>query len=359
MSAHWVLLENPWQVRAADFPEAGDPDEKLAFVVNYAVLAPSILNTQPWKFRIAGGAVTLHADRTRILPVVDPDGRELLLSCGAALFNLCTAIRSFGCRPQLTMFPDPRDSDLLACVELSAATPSARDRKLREAIPERRTVRQPFQERPLPKKLLADLSQAAEQEGATLSFIEDAEPKRRIAELVADAERIHLADPAFRTELSRWIQKRVNEAHDQGGEALFRLGAAGHTPQPDSETALFTQTAASVARGFATAEEAAAHERVRVEASPLLVLLATARDRPQDWLAAGQALQHVLLTATLAGAAASYLNPPIELPGLRPRVAAAFGARDMPQVLLRLGYGPDIPPAPRRPVRDVLIVSPR
>jgi nitroreductase len=355
-----LLLGDPWQVSAAAYPEAGSAKEKLAFLLNYAVLAPSILNTQPWKFVVKDGAVELHADRGRRLPIVDPDGRELLLSCGAALFNLCIAMRSFGHRADVRAFQNGKDSDLLAEVELAAAeTPSDLDRELRDAIPKRRTVRRPFAERPLPAELLNELSEAAASKGAVLSRAEDAHSKSQVAELVAEAERLHLADTDYRNELSAWIQQRIGEARGQDSEAAVRLGMGGSTPDPRTMAEdLFVPLAASVARTFTSAEAAASHQQARTVGAPAVVLLTTPHDSPGDWLAAGQALQRVLLTATLAGVSSSYLNPPVEIPGLRSRIAAAFGRHDVPQAMLRLGYGPDVPPSSRRSVTEVVTFTP-
>jgi hypothetical protein len=348
-------LEDPWQVSRDIFPQAGSPDEKLCFLLNYAVLAPSILNTQPWKFHIEEGSVKLRADRERMLPVVDPEGREVLLSCGAALFNLCTAMRSFGHAAEMTILPDPHDRNLLAVVTLGAAlVPSDLDWQLCDAIPKRRTVRRSFENRPLPQELRDGMCHAADREDAVLSFADSHQAKAQVAELVAEAERIHLADPEFRNELSKWIQERISEARALDSEALVRLRTGGYTPEPRAVSDLFVPIAASVARSFSTGDAAAAHQQAHTEASPAVALLSTRKDTPRDWLAGGQALQRVLLTATLANATSSYLNPPIEVPSLRHRIAAAFGRRDRPQILLRFGYGPEIPPTPRRPVRQVV-----
>jgi hypothetical protein len=354
-----LLLGDPWQVSAAAYPEAGSAEEKIVFLLNYAVLAPSILNTQPWKFAVKNGAVELYADRGRRLPIVDPDGRELLLSCGAALFNLCTAMRSFGHRADVRIRPNEKDDDLLAEVTLAVAeTPSDLDRRLRDAIPKRRTVRRPFEERPLPDELLDELSEAAGREGAVLSLTEDAHGKSQVAELVAEAERLHLANPAYRNELSTWIQQRIGEARGQDSEAAVRLGLGGSTLDPRATDDLFVPLAASVARTFTSADAAAAHQQARTAGAPAVILLTTPHDSPRDWLAGGQALQRVLLTATLAGVSSSYLDRPVEIPSLRTRIAAAFGRQDVPQALLRLGYGPDVPPASRRPVTEVITFTP-
>ena len=90
------VLSDPWEVFEADFPKTRDAGEKLRFLLNYAVLAPSGHNTQPWLFKVRNSEVELYTDRTRGLPVVDPEDRALVISCGAALFNLRAAVRHFG-----------------------------------------------------------------------------------------------------------------------------------------------------------------------------------------------------------------------------------------------------------------------
>ena len=85
-----------WNVSENEFPSEGTTRDKLKFVLNYAILAPSGHNTQPWLFKIVDDKIELYADRTRSLPVVDPDDRELTISCGAALYHIQLAIRHFG-----------------------------------------------------------------------------------------------------------------------------------------------------------------------------------------------------------------------------------------------------------------------
>ncbi len=351
-----LALDDPWQVKAEDFPETGIDKAKLLFLTNYAVLAPSILNVQPWRFRITDGSMDFFADRSRMLPVADPAGRELTVSCGAALLNLRVAALAFGHDLQVETFPDRNEPDLLARLRLSAAGPaSAADRRLRDAILARRTDRAAFEDRQPQQDLLDELGQAARREGATLAFIHRIEDKRRAAELVAEAERIHLTTPEFRTEISDWIRRRQAEGYGPPAETSWGIGGpAGHTPPAADGPDLFTQKAADLARTFASPDAAAAHQYASAEASPVLALLVTQRDTAREWLAAGQALERALLTATAAGLSASYLNPPIELVDLRRRLAPIFGLEGHPQVLMRFGYGQVTPPSPRRPVSAVV-----
>ena len=109
-----------WNISEQDFPSTGSKYDKLKFFLNYAILAPSSHNTQPWLFKIADNSVELYADRTRALPVVDPEDRELTISCGAALYHLLLTIRHFGYEYKLEVLPlipisqEKVDSDLLA-----------------------------------------------------------------------------------------------------------------------------------------------------------------------------------------------------------------------------------------------------
>ena len=350
-----LLLDDPRQITPAAFDRARDHGERLAVLLNYAVLAPSILNVQPWRFRIEDDTLALYIDRSRALPVTDPTGRELTISCGAALLNLRVAARAFGQDPEVDTLPDPDDADLLARVRLRAASPSEPDRRLRDAIPARRTNRSAFEDRPLPKDLVEALRAAVASEGATLTLLLEAgEARDRVAALIADAELIHLGNPAFRRELIEWAWRRIGEAQQREGEARWRLGAAGYTPEPVNQSEVARALAAAASRTLMSDEEAAIVARSRAEAAPALALLTTPEDDRRAWLAAGQALQRALLVATASGISASFLSPPVEIPHLRPQVGEAFGAAGVPQLLLRFGYGPEIAAAPRRPTEEVV-----
>lgn len=149
---------DPWEVQETDFPGVGSDEDRLRFLVSFAVLAPSGHNTQPWIFSVIDGSIDLYADRTLALPVVDPEDRELLISCGAAIFHLLVAIRRFGRRGDMALLPDPADEDLLARVSLGGPVqPTPEDLSLFEAIPRRHTNRKRFEPRPLPPALMRAL----------------------------------------------------------------------------------------------------------------------------------------------------------------------------------------------------------
>jgi hypothetical protein len=137
-----------WAVSEDHFPSFGSIKEKFKFFVRYAILAPSGHNTQPWVFEVHDELLNLYADRTRALPVIDPDDRELIISCGAALTNLVVTMKYFGFEPEITYFPSETDNDLLASIKVETRDyqPTDLDKLFFKAIPNRRTNRLPFAE---------------------------------------------------------------------------------------------------------------------------------------------------------------------------------------------------------------------
>ncbi len=342
MTRAW--LEDPWQVAEHDFPRYATPEVQLRFLLNYAVLAPSVHNTQPWRFRVVGSEVELYADRTRALPVADPEDRQLIMSCGAALFHLQVAMRHFGHQPQVRLLPDPDDPDLLAFVRLGPPEPATlMDHRLFRAIKKRRTNRLPFESRPVPEAELWALERAVEQEGAHLVIVQERTKRYELAELIAEADRQQTSDPRFRRELAAWTHPARNESKD-GLPLTARglrewLGPAGPF----------------VLRTFLWARGQVARDRQLAEGSPVLLVLLTDQDEPMAWLRAGQALDRLLLQAADYGLAASFLNQPIEVAEVRTRLRRWLATEKWPQTILRLGYGPPVAPTPRRPIQEVLL----
>lgn len=318
---------------------------KLRHAVQCAVLAPSSHNSQPWHFIVEDDAITLCADRMRALPVVDPFDRELIISCGAALMNLRIALNYYGFAYRITLFPSEVDPDVLAHVRLEhAGFKDASLPPLFDAIAERATVRKPFERAPLSDSVKRALTDAGEAEGAHVVCIDDAKARARIAELIAEADAQQFADPRFRRELACWIHPKRSldgmPTEAAGVAALLDFGVP---------------IVASAIRTFDVGGGMAAMHRELLEGSPLLLLIATDRDDREAWLAAGQALERVLLRAVNSGLAASYLNQPIEVSSLRERLCAEIGLHATPQLLLRIGHGPQaVERSPRRPLSDVI-----
>lgn len=333
----------PWDVSADAYPEGGAAEDMLTFLVRYAVLAPSGHNTQPWLFSVDGTTMTLRADRTRALPVVDPDDRELTMSCGAALLNLRLALRRFGwADDRAVVMPDRSDPDLLARVDLVAADPAAPDERLLfDAITSRRTTRERFANRPVPADAWRALEDDARREGAWLHRV-DGQARAALVDLVAEGDRVQMSDRRFRRELAGWI--RSNHSARRRGLRGYGLGMGE----------VMSLAGPVVVRTFDVGRGQAARDRELAEHSPVLAVLGTAGDSPADWMAAGQAMERILLRACSLGLRASFLNQPVEVPSLRPRVAALVGCEpDRPQLVMRFGYGPQARPEPREPAERV------
>lgn len=332
----------PWNVSIDGFPENGSVEEQLRYLVRFAVLAPSSHNTQPWAFRVAGDTVELFSDRTRSLPVTDPEDRELTISCGAALLLLRLAMRYYGRRDETVLLPDPERPTLLARVRRGAPyEPTREECRLFEAIPHRHCHRSDFEPREVPERLLNSLERATEVEGARVHLVTDAK-RRLVAGLVADADHIQGGDPAFRRELARWVHPNHTELPDGVPGYAFGMGELTSLLGP-----LFI---ANVNWGAAQARE----DRHAAEESPVLAVLETPHNSPLDWLLAGEALARMLLAATAAGVSASFLNQPVQVLELRPHLARILGLAGYPQLVIRLGYGSGDRPTPRRAAEEVL-----
>ena len=300
--------------------------------------APSSHNTQPWLFRVRATGVELLADRGRALSVNDPDNRELVISCGAALLNLRIAALAAGIACDTQLLPDSAEPDLLARITLTASSPSPDAGGLAVEVSRRRTAREPLADTPLPSDAAAALADAAAQEGAWWVLLADEGRRLEVADLVAAGDAAQWADPRWRAELAAWMHP-----HREGD------GLAMPT--------LVAPVARLVVRTFDLGKQVGAKDRALVASAPLLAVLGTNGDGPGDWLAAGQALQRVLLTACGRGLQASYFNQPVQVAALRPRLQRLAGHPGHPQLLLRLGIPKrEAPPSPRRRLEDVILV---
>jgi hypothetical protein len=352
------------------FPVNGSGAEKLAFLVQYAAMAPSKYNVQPWLFDVCNVSADLICERHGALRVADPESRELIMSCGAALFNFRVAAARYGCGVVIEPFPERGNHHLTARISLaspvagaacSGSPPPERPgdaeksgivngrsspstRQLFEAIPLRRTCRRRFSEEVPPDRVLASFRKAAAAEGAWLHTIRNRWTQRMIARLVAKADREQMSNRLFRRELAAWIRG----AHSPDGLPASAFGVQGLPP-------FMAPGLSGLLKLADLGGLTAARNRRLAESSPVLAVLGSADDTPEAWLAAGQALQSVLLHAAAAGLSASFLNQPVQVRQLRADLLYLVGRTGHPQALIRLGYGTSINPTPRRPLREIVV----
>jgi nitroreductase len=333
---------DPWSVSEADFPADATDREQLRHMVAYAVLAPSAHNSQPWRFRVTEAGIELYADRARGLPIGDPDGRELTISCGAALFFLRVALRRFGHMDRIHLFPDPAKPDLLALVSRGDEVRASREvLTLFRAIRERRTHRPAFADQEPTPPDLAALREAAEDEGGWMRPL-GGPLRSEVAALVEQADHRQYADGAFRRELASWIRPSARGVED--GIPAYALGI------PD----LLAPLGPALMGRLNLGGMRGGSDRRAAETAPLLAVLGTEGDRRSDWLNAGQALARVLLAGRARGLSAAFLNQPVQVPELRSRLREMLGREGWPQLIVRMGYGQELRPTPRRGVNDVL-----
>ncbi|WP_030927030.1 Acg family FMN-binding oxidoreductase [Streptomyces sp. NRRL S-646] len=316
-------------------------------LVAAATAAPSLHNAQPWRFRHhrADAILEVRADFERAMPHTDPDNRALHLGCGAALFNLRIAAAEHGLHTDTRLLPDPADGELLAVVQLDDSHRPDRDlATLFPAIARRHTSRHPFQDKPIPVAVQDALSDAALQEGAELVF-PDAWHVESLLEHVRDVEGRDSLHPEGFEDVERWTRIGAESAGTAVDGILER--AFGPSKQPGR----------APVRDFAGRHPVPGRPTAVFETTPHLALLGTRNDRPDDWLRAGQALERVLLLATLDGLATSLTSHALERADLRELARDPRSAMGFVHMVLRLGYGPVGTGTPRRPVHEVLEID--
>ena len=341
--------------------------EQIArYIVAEAVWAPSVNNTQPWRF-MAGREpprqpdsqraseqdsqqISLHADPDRRLAAADPEGRELMISCGAALFNVRLALRSLGYVPETSVLPDPGQPTLVARVSWRERAPIDEfERRLFSQIRKRRTHRGAFDPEPLPSDLLAALRSGAARDGAALRIVADDGRRAALATAVETAEHQLRQDGERLRELARWTPAPGSACRD-GVPATSYPARAEHT-HPDFPGRDFAR-----GHGWGMPPLSSA---TSIRAAGVAGLLTTAADRPLDWVNAGQALQRIMLTASASGAAVALHSQPLELPLLREFIRTQLSDGAYPHLVLRIGVVTQMAVSVRRDPGHVLFVPGR
>lgn len=319
--------------------------DELESAVAFAVLAPSLHNTQPWLFSQDGDSVVVRADTSRWLREQDPIGRELLISCGGAVRHLVLGLRVQGLDLRWELLPRPDlDPDEVAVVTVTGRRPaSAHDQELGTAASLRHTDRSRFSETPLASEVLDRMRQLAEREGCFLDVLDD-DDVLELAVLTEHADRLLREDATTRGEQDRWTSDLARPAEGVPADALPDHGARRGSPVR--------------LRDFLTepAEPAGPAGEPPPAEHPTLVVLGTESDDRRAWIRCGWTLSELLLTLTCEGLVASPLTQALEVPGLRTRLRAALGLQGNPQMVLRLGHpgGPGSPQTGRRSIGEVL-----
>ena len=312
---------------------------ELEHLVQMATYAPSVHNTQPWCFTPTREGLQLEADRSRQLEVIDPEGRELLMSCGAALHHLEVAARALSLDLDIEVLPLDRTSTGLARIHLRrGTTPSPAEQAASVAILHRHTHRGRFADERVPMAQLERLRQVVEQQGAMFRPV-SADELIEVEVLVSRAEQALLQTPGYADELTRWVWHDDSVDRSDG----LPLAAVEHGP---------SRAESLQGRQF-DGQPAALPQEPPTAEHPTVVVVSTTGDSPVDWLEAGRALSALLLTATDQELLAQPIGQVIDVPSSRRALQQALHLLGTPQMLLRLGRGKSVPLTPRRPVDEV------
>jgi len=323
-------------------------DEVATYVVGSAVWAPSVHNTQPWRFTAAGAEITLHADVSRQLRVADMQGREMMISCGAALFTAKLALRSLGYVPETRVLPDPADPLIVARLRWRRqASPTVAEERLFDQITRRRTHRGGFEPLPPDPGLLEALRHDAAEHRTALRVAITDQARAVLAAITDMAEQIERLDAAYARELTAW-------APPPGSTRLDGVSASSYPARPELMSPYFPGRDFAAGRGWGLPSATA------ISASRfagLVCLVTTPADGPAAWVDAGQALQRILLRSATFGVAAALHSQPVEVGWLREAIRAQLGDGSYPQLLLRLGTVLQNAVSLRRPAESVLTKS--
>jgi hypothetical protein len=308
-----------------------------------ATFAPSVHNTQPWRFELRPNKLSVIADPTRQLQVLDPTGRQLMISCGCALFNVRTALAASGVGVEIQRRPDPAQSSLLADVIASDIRDGSVDpiAALDNVIELRRTNRRQFVDEEVPSDLITSLERAAQSEDSVLFVVRSEDDRLALARLSQRADAIQNANPAYRAELRAWTTNDGTRPDGVPITAVPHVDGSAHDEIP--------------IRDFDTSGLGVLPAQTRSSHNQCLLLLGSDSDDPAAWLRVGEALERILLEVTRQGFTASPLTQVIEIPATRAALREDLGLRMYPHILLRVGRAASTPATHRRRLVDVLV----
>jgi hypothetical protein len=315
--------------------------EQIDVLLGAAVAAPSMHNTQPWRFETHGRVIDVYLDGSRALPAEDPSGRAMRIAAGAATFNLRCAAASMGFGTWFGLLPDPQEPDLVARIVVEhTADPDPILRGLHAEIPRRHTSRVPVRPVPLSTDDRTALARAAFAEEAELTWLPPAEVTE-VLSLLLDTDLREIGDWHRTAERARWV------GGDRSADGV-----------PSAVLGPRSTTYPSPVRDLGASPADRARPQQPFEPEPALAILSTEGDTAADQLAAGLALERVLLTATRAGLTASFLNQPLEYDDLRKAVQRTTGKSGHAHMVIRFGHSTVTATTPRRPISDFVPASP-
>jgi hypothetical protein len=317
------------------------PRDLLRELLRCATLAPSSHNTQCWKFAVQGPAITLLPDLSRRCPAVDPDNHHLWVSLGCAAENLAQAALAHG------LHAEARYDATLGAVQVALAPTAAQATPLFQAIAARQCTRGDYDGQPLSSEALKLLERAGTSSGVHVLLLTERPALERVLDHVVLGNTAQLADPAFMRELKRWVRFNGRDAV-RTRDGLFSLCSGSPVIPTWLGDLAFDWF-------FTTQGENDKIARQVRNSAGIAVFVGDEAD-PAHWLEVGRAYERFALQATALGIRNAFLNQAVEVAAVRPPFAAALGLPGRrPDLVVRFGRGPTLPPSLRRPVESVMV----
>lgn len=332
-------VSNTWRHGSSD---AGVESALLRELVRYATLAPSSHNTQCWKFRLQDRSISILPDFSRRCPAVDPDDHHLFVSIGCAAENLIQAALAKGYYGNVA-FDDAMGSALRITLEPTKATAT----NLFTAIPERQSTRAEYDGKPISASELALLEKAGQGNGVRVILLTEHEAMEKVLEYVVQGNTAQMNDRAFVEELKAWIRFSATDAV-RTGDGLY----AASSENPSVPSWLGSLLFGLFFTPKAENDKYAKH----VRSSAGIAVFVSEVEGPAQWIEAGRCYERFALQSTALGIRNAMLNQPVEVSALRPQFASYLGiGRNRPDLVVRFGRGPKLPPSLRRPIDAVML----
>ncbi|MCJ7444318.1 MAG: hypothetical protein MUO26_07290 [Methanotrichaceae archaeon] len=305
-----------WEVKESDFPINGSQEDKLKFLLKYAILAPSSHNSQPWKFNVSGDEIRLYGDRSKWLRVADTDQREFYISLGCALENMAIAADHFGYNHSVTYFPTADEEDLVAVVRLNPNDQPSRNTKLFDAILTRHTNRKLYENRPVLDSEIQLLQSQSAETDLQLYMTSDPDTRNKFRGLIVRANKIQYKDPDYKSELGYWLGQGV-------------MGPTG----------FMAKIAQLVVVLFDTGNGQTKTDAELINSTPILGFIGSKENDRASQVKAGQLFERVWLAAEAHGIRVHPMSQALEVPETKAEVSGLIPQKGLyPQQIFRLGY---------------------
>ncbi|MHC1702866.1 MAG: nitroreductase [Tenuifilaceae bacterium] len=319
-------------------------DQDLLKMVQYATMAPSGHNTQPWIFTILESSIEIRPDFSNSLPIVDSNNRELYISLGCATENLCITANELGYETNYSVELDSNNHHFIR-VKISKGNPSKN--YLFGEIEKRQTNRSEYTNRIIMPSTIKELKRLSESEGVKVRFYEnDSNDFLILKDHVAQGNAVQMKDAAFKKELLSWIRFNKKEVTKQQNGLTYEVMGTPATP---------TFLGRLIVKSFLKPNKQNKGDMKKISSSSHLVLFTIEQNNPENWILLGRILERFLLETTRLGIACAYLNQPCEVEAIAKSMQSKLQINnEFPAILLRIGYSNPLPYSPRKELDRVV-----